>query len=173
MGDPVATGILIAGDNPVATDAVGARFMGVDPAARHGTPPFLLADNHIRLASELGLGSLSAEDIDLIGEMPSDRKPFSVLGGAESETFAQAMRSRKEVCRQAQQYFDDRDRYAREYLNEMVVLGNDKVLLHAPVGGTSSQAFFEAIGAEGLGLYDVFVKLVQAQEAELREPYDI
>ena len=30
-GDPVSSGILIAGNNLVATDAVGARFMGVDP----------------------------------------------------------------------------------------------------------------------------------------------
>ncbi|MCJ7738845.1 MAG: DUF362 domain-containing protein, partial [Anaerolineae bacterium] len=30
-GDPVSSGILIAGNNPVATDATGARFMGIDP----------------------------------------------------------------------------------------------------------------------------------------------
>jgi uncharacterized protein (DUF362 family) len=170
-GDPVTSSILIAGDNPVATDAVGARFMGVDPEAPRGTLPFLLADNHIQLAAELGLGSNQSADIDLIGEMPSDRKPYSVPGGAEPETFFRAEQGRREACRQAQQYFDDRDRHVRDYLGEMIVLGNDRVLLHAPIGEFSIQDFFAALGAEGLRLEEVFCKLVQEEEAELREPY--
>jgi uncharacterized protein (DUF362 family) len=170
-GDPVSSGILIAGDNAVATDATAARCMGVDPAAPRGTPPFLRADNHIRTASELGLGSLAGADIDVIGEMPAERKPFSVIGAAELETFSQAEQGREEVCRLAQQYFDERDRYVREYRDEFMVLGKDGVLLHAPVAELTSPVIFRTLSAAGLGLYEVFCKLVQAEEAELRAPY--
>jgi len=170
-GDPVASDILIAGDNPVATDAIAAKFMGVDPEALRGTPPFLLSENHIQLASSLGLGSVKPADIDLVGDMPSERKPFSVKGAAELETFPEIERQRQEVCKLAQWYFNDRVRFAREYLDEVVCLGNNKVILHAPVGKMHSQTFFRAISAEGIGLNETFIKLVQAEEAELREPY--
>jgi uncharacterized protein (DUF362 family) len=171
MGDPVSPGILIAGDNPVATDATAARFMGVDPTAPRGMPPFLRADNHIRLASDLGLGSIQRTDIDLIGEMPSDRNPFSVSGAAETETAAHAERARREVCRLAQRYFDDREHYAEQYMDQVVMMGKDKVLLHAPIAEISTQAVYHTLAAEGVGLYEAFFKLVQAEEAELREPY--
>jgi uncharacterized protein (DUF362 family) len=170
-GDPVSPGILIAGDSPVATDATAARFMGVDPTAPRGMPPFLRADNHIRLASDLGLGSIQRTDIDLIGEMPSDRKPFSVVGAAETETAAHAERARREVCRLAQQFFDERERYAEEYMDQVVMIGKDKVLLHGPIAEFSYQAVFGTLAAEGVELYEAFFKLVQAEEAELREPY--
>ena len=103
--------------------------------------------------------------------MPSDRKPYSIPGGAEPETFSRAEQGRREVCRLAQQYFDDRDRYVREYLGEMVVLGHGRVLMHAPVGEFSIPAFFAALGAEGLRMDKVFCKQVQEEEAELRAPY--
>jgi hypothetical protein len=173
MGDPVSPGILIAGDNPVATDATAARFMGVDPTAPRGMPPFLRADNHIRLASDLGLGSIQRTDIDLIGEMPSDRNPFSVSGAAETETAAHAERARREVCRLAQRYFDDREHYAEQYTDQVVMMGKDKVLLHAPIAEISAQTVYRTLAAEGVGLYEAFFKLVQAEEAELREPYAI
>ena len=170
-GDPVASSALIAGDNAVATDATGARYMGVDPEAPRGTPPFLRANNHIQLASSLGLGPVKEADIDLIGEMPSERKPFSIRGAAEPETFPQAERQRAEVCRLAQWYFNERDRFVRDYAGEAVVLGKDRVLLHGPIDEISSLTFFRAIRAEGLGMYDVFCKLVQTEEAEVRAPY--
>ena len=170
-GDPVAPGILIAGDNPVATDAVGARFMGVDPEAPRGTPPFLRADNHIRLASDLGLGSTKSADIDLIGDMPSQRKPFTIAGAAEPATFAEAESGRYDVCTVAEQYFEDRDRYVREYLGEAVIMDQDRVLLHAPVGEISMQDFVKALDGDRFKFYHVFAKLVQEEEAELREPY--
>lgn len=170
--DPVASGVLVAGNNPVATDAVAARIMGADPEARRGTSPFLRADNHIQLASSLGLGSVTSEDIDLVGEMPSDRKPFTIMGAAEPEGFPEMERQRQEQCKQAQWYFDDRDRLAQEYLDEFVVLGKGKTLLHLPIEELDIGAFYGTIAAEGLELYEVFTKLVQAEEAELREPYE-
>jgi uncharacterized protein (DUF362 family) len=170
-GDPVASGILIAGDNAVATDATAARFMGVDPEAPRGTVPFLRADNHIRFASSLGLGPVRGTDIDLLGDMPSERKPFSIAGAAEPGTFLQAERGRGKHCRLARWYFDDRERFVREYLDQAVILGKDRVLLHVPVAEVTIQTVYGVLQREGLEFLEVFAKLVQAEEAELREPY--
>jgi uncharacterized protein (DUF362 family) len=170
-GDPVAPGILIAGNNPVATDATAARFMGVDPEARRGTPPFLRADNHIRLAAERGLGSTRPDDINLVGAMPPLRKPFAVIGGAEPESLIWAEQGREQICREAQHFFAKRDRYVRAYPNQTVVMSDGEVVYHAPVGEFTTQAAREALGGDMLKLYGSFTKLIQEEEAELREPY--
>ncbi len=69
---PVAPGVLIAGKNPVATDAVAATVMGFDPTAAYLTPPFLRSDNHLSLAHDKGLGPLRLEEIDVVGDAIKD-----------------------------------------------------------------------------------------------------
>src|ERR1043165_9700156 len=50
-------GVLIAGLNPVSTDAVATAVMGyADPRALKGTKPFVHCDNHLLLAEQAGLG---------------------------------------------------------------------------------------------------------------------
>jgi hypothetical protein len=61
-------GILIAGLNPVSTDAVGTAVMGYDnPRAIRGTKPFDFCDNHLLLAEQAGLGTAELTKIDLRG----------------------------------------------------------------------------------------------------------
>ncbi len=61
-------GLLIAGLNPVSTDAVGTAAMGFDnPRAPRGTRPFHFCDNHILLAEQAGLGVADLARIDLRG----------------------------------------------------------------------------------------------------------
>ncbi|MBL8222815.1 MAG: DUF362 domain-containing protein, partial [Bryobacterales bacterium] len=57
--------LLVAGLNPVATDAVCMRLMNYDPMAKRGTPPFESSDNMLALAEELGAGSRDANLIDV------------------------------------------------------------------------------------------------------------
>jgi uncharacterized protein (DUF362 family) len=64
----VAPGLIIAGLNPVSTDAVGAAVMGYEnPRASRGTKPFLSCDNHLLLAEQAGLGTADLTQIDLRG----------------------------------------------------------------------------------------------------------
>jgi uncharacterized protein (DUF362 family) len=74
---PVAPGVLIAGKNAVATDAVATAVMGFDPTANPPTAPFLRSDNHLNLAAALGLGTNRLPEIEVVGE-PIDavRFPF-------------------------------------------------------------------------------------------------
>jgi len=64
-GSPVKMDTIIAGEDPVATDAVASRVMGFDP----------LNIPHIRRAYEKGLGEMN--DIEIIGEtIESVRRKF-------------------------------------------------------------------------------------------------
>ncbi|MCX6930060.1 MAG: hypothetical protein NT154_43645, partial [Verrucomicrobia bacterium] len=61
-------GVLIAGLNPVSTDAVATAVMGYDnPRAPRGVKPFQDCDNHLLLAEQAGLGIADLAQIDLRG----------------------------------------------------------------------------------------------------------
>jgi uncharacterized protein (DUF362 family) len=63
----VKPGVLIAGTNCVATDAVAVAVMGFDPMAERGTAPFQTCDSTLRLAEELGVGTRDLNRIELRG----------------------------------------------------------------------------------------------------------
>ncbi len=75
---PVEPGILVAGKNAVAADAVTTAIMGFDPTAEYPHAPFLHGENHLNLASSLGLGSNRLDDIAIVGPSIEDvRYEFS------------------------------------------------------------------------------------------------
>jgi uncharacterized protein (DUF362 family) len=59
-GSPVKMDLIIVGKDPVATDATGARIMGIDP---HEI-------SHIRTAHQKGLGNI--DDIEILGAQLDD-----------------------------------------------------------------------------------------------------
>jgi len=63
----VQPGLLVAGTNCVATDAVGTALMGFDPMADRGTPPFETCDSTLRLAEQLGVGPRNLDQIEVVG----------------------------------------------------------------------------------------------------------
>jgi uncharacterized protein (DUF362 family) len=66
-------GLLIAGLNPVSTDAIGTAVMGYDnPRATRGTHPFSFCDNHLLLAEQTGLGTAELAKIEVLG-VPLDK----------------------------------------------------------------------------------------------------
>jgi uncharacterized protein (DUF362 family) len=56
-GSPVETNVIIAGADPVATDAAGAMVMGIDPTRV----------DHLRLCAEAGLGEHNPSHIEVVG----------------------------------------------------------------------------------------------------------
>lgn len=61
-------GVIIAGLNPVSTDAVGTAVMGFDnPRALRGTKPFETCDNHLLLAEQAGVGTADLKKIEVRG----------------------------------------------------------------------------------------------------------
>jgi len=71
---PVSPGVLLAGSNPVTTDAVGLAVMGFDPAAGRGTPPFENCDSFLTFAEELGLGTRDLNRIEVLGAPIADAR---------------------------------------------------------------------------------------------------
>jgi uncharacterized protein (DUF362 family) len=64
---PVSPGLLLAGTNPVSTDAVGMATMGYDPMSDRGSAPFRTCDNILRLAEDAGIGTRDLRRIDIRG----------------------------------------------------------------------------------------------------------
>lgn len=63
-GTPVKMNLIIAGKDPVATDATAARAMGFDPNQI----------SHIRVAHQKGLGNI--DNIEVVGSKLEARQPF-------------------------------------------------------------------------------------------------
>jgi uncharacterized protein (DUF362 family) len=64
---PVQPGVLIAGKNAVATDAVATAVMGFDPTADYPAAPFLRGDSYLNLACGLGLGTNRLGGVAVVG----------------------------------------------------------------------------------------------------------
>jgi uncharacterized protein (DUF362 family) len=70
--NPVEPHVLIAGKDPVATDAVATAAMGFDPTAESATAPFIRCENYLEMARELGLGTNRLEEIGVVGASIED-----------------------------------------------------------------------------------------------------
>jgi uncharacterized protein (DUF362 family) len=63
----VSPGVIVAGANPVTTDAVCMAVMNYDPMADRGTPPFETCDSTLRLAEDVGIGTRDLKRIEVTG----------------------------------------------------------------------------------------------------------
>jgi hypothetical protein len=63
----VKPGVLMAGLNPVCTDAVATAVMGYSPGALRGTAPFRTCDNTLLLAEAHGAGTTDLKRIEVRG----------------------------------------------------------------------------------------------------------
>jgi uncharacterized protein (DUF362 family) len=68
----VKPGLLVAGLNPVCTDAVGTALMGFDPMAGHRQIPYEGCDSTLLLAEQAGLGTRDLKRIEVAGLAISD-----------------------------------------------------------------------------------------------------
>jgi uncharacterized protein (DUF362 family) len=65
---PTSPHVMIAGLNPVSTDAVAIAVMGyANPRATRGTRPFSDCDNHVLLAEQSEIGAADLSQIDVRG----------------------------------------------------------------------------------------------------------
>lgn len=63
----IRPGVIVAGTNCVATDAVCMAVMGFDPMAVRGTPPFEKCDSTLQLAEQNGVGPRDLKGIEVAG----------------------------------------------------------------------------------------------------------
>jgi uncharacterized protein (DUF362 family) len=80
VNQAIHPGLLIAGMNCVATDAVATAIMGFDPMADRGTPPFQKCDSTLQLAESLGVGTRDLTRIEVVGPpIEKVRYPYPLL----------------------------------------------------------------------------------------------
>jgi uncharacterized protein (DUF362 family) len=79
----VSPKVLIAGTNPVCTDAVAAAVMGFDPMVSGGNLPWIGCDSILAMAESVGIGTRDVRQIEVAGRRIEDvRFPF-VRGSGE------------------------------------------------------------------------------------------
>jgi uncharacterized protein (DUF362 family) len=88
----VNPGVLIAGTNCVATDAVAMAVMGFDPMADRGTAPFGNSDSMLRLGEGLGIGWRDLSKNEIVG-VPISQVVFSYSAVREKILAAAAKKS--------------------------------------------------------------------------------
>lgn len=64
---PASPGVIVAGTNPVTTDAVCMAVMGFDPGSDRGKAPFETCDSTLRLAEDVGIGTRDLSRIEVVG----------------------------------------------------------------------------------------------------------
>ena len=65
--NPLRANVLVAGKNPVATDAVATAVMGHDPTGNYPDAPFYRCENHLNIAASMGLGTNKLDEIEVVG----------------------------------------------------------------------------------------------------------
>ncbi len=84
---PIAPGVIVAGFDPVATDAVSMAVMGFDPRAADYAAPFEARLNHVLMAEQAGLGTADLSQIEVRGlSIEEAVTPFRASGTRPWET---------------------------------------------------------------------------------------
>ncbi len=65
--NPLKPGLIFAGKDPVATDAVATAAMGFDPQVEYPAEPFVHGHNYLNMAQKLGMGTNDLKQIKVVG----------------------------------------------------------------------------------------------------------
>ncbi len=120
---------LIAGDQIIATDAVGAHLMGHDPASDWPTPPFRRDRNHLLIAAQSGFGSVDLEQIDVVSEVEA---PLNEFDSVQDDTPEHMATVRETACEQGLFYRDHMRDMIDRYRGDFVYLQDGEVKWNGP-----------------------------------------
>ena len=120
---------MIAGDQIVATDAVGAHLMGHDPMSDWPTPPFRRDRNHLLVAAQGGFGSVDLDDIDLVTEVEA---PLNEFDSEEQDPPEHMATVRQTACEQGLFYRDHMAEMIDRYRGDFVYLQDGEVKWSGP-----------------------------------------
>ena len=115
---------LIAGDQIIATDAIGAHLMGHDPASDWPTPPFRRDRNHLLVAAQSGFGTVDLDEIDFESEVDGPLNEFDSVEEDPPEIMATV---RETACEQGLFYRDRMQAMVDEHRGNFVYLQDGEV----------------------------------------------
>lgn len=125
---PRITDVLVAGDHPVATDAVTTYLMGHDPQSDWLTEPFHRDRNAVLVAAEGGYGTVDLDAIDWISEV--EPQPEGVFFAAQTDSVERVISWRRTTCEQALYYRDHMRQLVDKYAGEYILLQENEVRFH-------------------------------------------
>ena len=167
--EPVPMNVLLAGHDPVRTDSVGAAVMGFDPHSDFPVEPFVVSENHLRLASKAGVGVLDLAGTDVRGVAIADvARRFSIQTEMKVTT-EQAMAGRAAVIAQAAVYRARRVEFLRDYAGQYIYLRNGEVEWSNPNLAETAERAIRQLPAGEYGL--AIQVLPEDQEVERSAAY--
>ena len=113
------------------------------------------------------------DEIETVGEVPDRTLPYSTAVPGDSQQVAEANAYRRTHCANAEGYFERRDSYADQYEGRLAVFHEGEVLCDAPANNVTFSDFVGPIQERSLNMYEVFAKLVERDDPERREPYEL
>ena len=153
--------VLIAGDHPVSTDAVGAYLMGHDPTSDWLTEPFHRDRNSLLVAAEGGYGTVRLDEMDWTSEV--EPQPEGVFFAAMTDPIDRVISWRRTTCEQALYYRDHMRQFVDKYAGQYILLQMNEVRFH------SDSSYLQVSRRELAGDHPeqgIFLKYVDPEEAE-------
>lgn len=161
-GPALKTDVLVAGNNTIATDAVGTHLMGFDPAGDHPDPPYVFDRNPLRLAADAGLGPLDLADINVVGDPLEKVGDFEVQANISPADNAEVHRT---LAEQVDLYRDGRDNFVDRYAGKYIGLsGGDVIFDGTDLHNLKSRR--EIARERGQKNQGLFLKLVEPEAAD-------
>jgi uncharacterized protein (DUF362 family) len=129
--NPRICNTLIAGDQVIATDAVGAHLMGFDPASDWLTSPFHRDRNALLSAAESGFGTVKLDEIDWQSEVQA---PVNQFFTKITDALQTVISWRRTTAEQAMYFVDHRKEIMSKYAGEYILLQMGEVKWHDKSG---------------------------------------
>jgi uncharacterized protein (DUF362 family) len=159
-GEGRVADVLLAGDHPVATDAVGTWLMGFDPEGDWPHQPFLRDRSALKVAARHGFGTVKLDEIDLAGDA---EPPVAQFATEQTDSEELVTSWRRTTCEQALVYRDRQRELVGRYPNEYIMLQDGEVIWHGP-DATRTPSRRELAGARKESA--IFLKLADPEERE-------
>ncbi len=118
---------LIAGDHVVATDVCGAYLMGHDPLTDWPSQPYVRDRSALRVADEVGHGTVDVSRIDFQSELAA---PVASFRTVETDTLETVVAWRRSTCEQALYYRDRQREFVARYAGQYILLQDGEVKWH-------------------------------------------
>jgi uncharacterized protein (DUF362 family) len=161
-GPPMEPGVIVLGNNVVATDATAMRLMGMDPELDYTAFPYYFDRNPIVLAANAGLGSPAPSDIEVLGDVPTKPLLAFTVGREQS---AQIQDIRESVAGEVDTFLRERARLLKTDQGRYAAMANGEVVALADsVDGFGSRAALTSkLGSSARG---ILIKQVLPPEQE-------